>query len=123
VRRLAAAADLYEIQAGIARALGHPTRLRILDLIGRGEVAFAELARRAAVSKTGLSQHLQVLRGAHVVAVRRDGRAAFVRLCYPEIEVLCSAMRDALARHIETEGWRTEALRRAERRRRDGGRP
>jgi ArsR family transcriptional regulator len=117
-----AAADLYEVQAGIARALGHATRLRILDLIGGGEVAFADLARRAAVSKTGLSQHLQVLRAAHVVTVRREGRAAFVALRYPEIEVLCSAMRDALARHIESEGRRTEALRRAARRR-DGGRP
>lgn len=119
----AAAADLYEVQAGIARALGHPTRLRILDLIGGGEVAFADLARRAEVSKTSLSQHLLVLRAAHVVAVRREGRAAFVRLRYPEIEVLCSAMRDALGKHIEAEGRRTEALRRAAKQRRNGGRP
>jgi len=118
-----AVADLYEIQAGIARALGHATRLRILDLIGSGEVAFADVARRARLSKTSLSQHLLVLRASHVVSVRRDGRAAFVRLRYPEIESLCSAMRDALAKHLETEGRHAEALRRAANRRRNGRRP
>jgi ArsR family transcriptional regulator len=123
--RLAAArtTDLYELQAGIARALGHPTRLRILDLVGHDEVPFADLARRAGVSKTGLSQHLQVLRTAHVVTVRRQGRAAFVRLRYPEIEVLCNAMRDALARHLTSEGRRAEVLRRAVAQRRNGRRP
>jgi ArsR family transcriptional regulator len=112
--------ELYALQAGVARALGHPTRLRILDLIGGGEVAFADLARRAGVSKTALSQHLLVLRGGHVVSVRREGRAAFVRLRYPEIEVLCSAMRAALAKHLQTEQRRTERLTRAARQRRDG---
>jgi DNA-binding transcriptional ArsR family regulator len=115
--------DLYELQAGIARALGHPTRLRILDLIGGEEVGFGELARRAGVSKTNLSQHLQVLRAASVVSIRREGRAAFVRLRYPEIEALCGAMRDALARHLQTQGQRAGQLRRQAARRRAGGRP
>jgi ArsR family transcriptional regulator len=115
--------ELYVLQAGVAKALGHPTRLRILDLIGGGEVGFADLARRAGVSKTTLSQHLHVLRGGHVVSVRREGRAAFVRLRYPEIEVLCGAMRAALARHLQTEKRRTDLLTRAARRRRDGDRP
>jgi ArsR family transcriptional regulator len=116
-------ADLYELQAGIAKALGHPTRLRILDLIGGKEVAFGDLARRAGVSKTNLSQHLLVLRAASVVGVRRQGRAAFVRLRYPEIEILCGAMRAALARHLRAQGERAGALRRQAAPRRDGGRP
>lgn len=117
------AADLYELQAGIAKALGHPARLRILDVVGGDEVAFAELARRAGLSKTNLSQHLLVLRTSNVVSVRREGRAAFVRLRYPEIEVLCGAMRDALARHLRTQGKRAGELERQAARRRNGGRP
>jgi ArsR family transcriptional regulator len=119
----AAEPELYVIQAGIAKAMGHPTRLRILDLIGGEEVAFADLAVRAGVSKTNLSQHLLVLRAAHVVSVRRDGRAAFVRLRYPEIKRACAAMRAALARHLAAEGERTRSLRDAARRARNGMRP
>jgi ArsR family transcriptional regulator len=112
--------ELYVIQAGIAKAMGHPTRLRILDLLGGDEVPFADLAVRAGISKTNLSQHLLVLRAAHVVTVRREGRAAFVRLRYPEIKRACAAMRDALARHLATEGRRTKSLRDAARRARNG---
>jgi ArsR family transcriptional regulator len=115
-----APAELYEIQAGIAKAMGHPERLRLLDLIGDGEVAFADLTRRAGITKTRLSQHLRVLRAGHVVAVRREGRAAFVRLRYPEIKVACAAMRDALARHLKAEEGRTRSLRHAARRARNG---
>ena len=113
-------ADLYELQAGIAKAMGHPTRLYILDLIGNGEVAFADLARQARVSKVNLSQHLHVLRVSHVISVRREGRSAFVRLRYPEIKALCGAMRDALARHLKTEGRQADVLRRTAAVRRNG---
>lgn len=102
--------QLYEVQACIAKAMGHPTRLRMLDLIGNDEVAFSDLAREAGVSKANLSQHLLVLRVNHVVTVRREGRAAYVRLRYPEIKVLCGAMRDMLARHLRSEGRRAQVL-------------
>jgi ArsR family transcriptional regulator len=115
--------ELYELQAAIAKAMGHPTRLRILDVVGQDEVAFSDLAREAGVSKANLSQHLLVLRLNHVVSVRREGRMAFIRLRYPEIKAVCGAMRDALARHLRAEGRRGEALRVGVRRSRNGGRP
>jgi ArsR family transcriptional regulator len=91
---------LYELQARIAKALGHPTRLLILDLVGGRELAFTRLQRGTGLAKANLSQHLAVLRASHVLTVRREGRATFFRLRYPEITFLCGAMRDVLARHL-----------------------
>lgn len=96
-----AAQELYRMQADIAKALAHPVRLRILDLIGDREVPYGVLLDDAGVSKANLSQHLAVLRRAGVVSVRRDGVYVHYRLRFPEIKGLCSAMRDILARHLD----------------------
>jgi ArsR family transcriptional regulator len=96
-------ADLFELQASIARALGHPTRLRILDLIGRREVSYAMLLRKLRIAKANLSQHLAVLRASAVLTVRREGRGVFYRLRYPEIKTVCETMRGVLATHLRAE--------------------
>jgi DNA-binding transcriptional ArsR family regulator len=95
---------LYQMQAEIAKVLGHPVRLRILDEIGEGEVAYAALLGRLGISKTNLSQHLAILRKGGILTVRREGVNAHYRLTYPEIKGLCSAMRGILARHLNESG-------------------
>jgi ArsR family transcriptional regulator len=89
------------MQAEIAKVLGNPLRLRILNRIGGREVAYGVLLDDLRVSKANLSQHLSILRKAGIVAVRRDGVHGFYRLTFPEIKDLCSAMRDILARHLD----------------------
>ena len=92
------------MQAEIAKVLGNPIRLRILNLIGGREVAYGALLDDLGISKANLSQHLSILRKAGIVAVRRDGVHGFYRLTFPEIKELCSAMRDILARHLDEAG-------------------
>jgi ArsR family transcriptional regulator len=103
-------ADVFELQASIARALGHPTRLRILDLVGHREVSYAILLRKLGITKANLSQHLAVLRGSAVLADRREGRGVFYRLRYPEIKTLCETMRVVLATHLRAERVQAGAL-------------
>lgn len=93
-------AELYRMQAEIAKVLAHPVRLRILNRIGAGEVANGALLDDLGVSKTNLSQHLAILRRAGIVSVRREGPHVHYRLTLPEIKELCSAMRDILAKHL-----------------------
>lgn len=55
-------------------ALGDPTRRRILELLReRGSMSAGELASGFSVSRPAVSQHLAVLRDAHLVRVRPDG--------------------------------------------------
>lgn len=72
---------LYEQFARTAKALAHPTRVELLELIAQGEVTVEVLAERASISVTKASAHLQVLRRAHLVETRREGTYVFYRRC------------------------------------------
>jgi DNA-binding transcriptional ArsR family regulator len=62
------------------RALADPTRRAILRLVRDGEVAAGEIATHfPQISRPAVSQHLQVLAGAGLVAVRRDGNRRMYR--------------------------------------------
>lgn len=60
--------------AEIARALGHPHRLKLLELIGQGERSVEDLAARARLNFANTSRHLQLLRRARLVEPRREGK-------------------------------------------------
>jgi DNA-binding transcriptional ArsR family regulator len=63
--------DTY-IENGLA-ALGDPTRLAIFEMLGAHPRAVHELAASLPVSRPAVSQHLRVLKKAHLVRDRRDG--------------------------------------------------
>ena len=64
----------------VARALGDPTRLRILRAIAsRPELTCQELVERCAVSQATVSHHLKVLVDAGLVAVRKGGAFHYYR--------------------------------------------
>ena len=72
--------SLYEQFARIGRALANPHRLELLDVLAQGERSVEDLAREASLSIANASQHLQTLRAARLVTVRRDGLYAYYRL-------------------------------------------
>src|SRR5215471_15240997 len=65
--------DLYEQFARIGKALSSGRRLELLELLAQRERTVEELAAETCMSVANCSQHLQVLRGAQIVDVRRDG--------------------------------------------------
>jgi ArsR family transcriptional regulator len=96
--------EIYRMQAEIAKVLGHPVRLRILNLIGDREVTHGALLDELHVSKPNLSQHLGILRKAGIVTVGRRGPYLHYRLTFPEIKDLCAAMREVLVRRLDRSG-------------------
>ena len=60
------------VQTGLT-ALGDPTRLAIFEMLGAHPRAVNELAAGLPVSRPAVSQHLRVLKQAHLVRDRRDG--------------------------------------------------
>jgi ArsR family transcriptional regulator len=95
---------LYRMQAEIAKVLANPIRLRILSLIGDGEVANATLLDELGISRANLSQHLMLLRRAGIVTERREAVRVYYRLAFPEIKDLCATMREILAKHLTERG-------------------
>ena len=61
------------------RALAGPRRREILELVRDRELAAGEIAAHFEVTRPAVSQHLSVLRGAGLVAERRDGTRRLYR--------------------------------------------
>ncbi len=71
---------LLEEYALIARALGAPHRLMLLEQLAQGERGVEALAVKVQATVANASQHLQLLRRAGLVTSRRQGKAVIYRL-------------------------------------------
>jgi ArsR family transcriptional regulator, arsenate/arsenite/antimonite-responsive transcriptional repressor len=65
---------------GIARALGDPTRVRLVAALRNGELCVCELVDALAISQSSLSSHLQICRQTGVVTTRKEGRWIYYSL-------------------------------------------
>jgi DNA-binding transcriptional ArsR family regulator len=83
VRRLRAAlvdGATVTALADTFRALGDPTRVRILDALSHGELCVCDLAAVLSLSQSAVSHQLRLLRGLRLVRARRSGRMVFYAL-------------------------------------------
>ncbi|MFQ5523452.1 MAG: ArsR/SmtB family transcription factor [Acidimicrobiia bacterium] len=71
---------LYTQFARIGKAVAHPKRIELLDLLCQGERSVEVLAEAAAMSVTNTSAHLRVLRESRLVITRKEGTRVFYRL-------------------------------------------
>jgi rhodanese-related sulfurtransferase len=85
---------LYEQFARIGKAVAHPKRIELLDLLCQGERSVEVLADAAAVSVTNASAHLRVLREARLVATRKEGTRVFYRLAEDAVCEFFVSLRD-----------------------------
>lgn len=69
--------DHVQSVADTFRVLGDPTRIRILDALGSGELCVHDLAGRIRISESAVSHQLRLLRNMRLVRVRRTGRLAY----------------------------------------------
>ncbi len=89
------------------RALGDPTRVRILDALSHGELCVCDLAALVAMSQSAVSHQLRLLRNLRLVRPRRDGRMVFYALDDRHIITL---FRQGL-RHVQEDSLRASARR------------
>jgi DNA-binding transcriptional ArsR family regulator len=87
---------LYQLKAEFFKTLGHPARIRILELLVGGERSVGELAPEVGLESSHLSQQLGVLRRAGVVTSRKQGNAAIYSLASPDVAELLAVARAVL---------------------------
>jgi len=88
---------LYERRARICQVLADPKRLRLIDALrDDAQKTVGELAEVLGASYPNVSQHLNLMRDAGIVATRRDGTSVYYRLAYPRILRACDIVRDVL---------------------------
>jgi rhodanese-related sulfurtransferase len=95
---------LYNQFSRIGKAVAHPKRIELLDLLCQGERSVEVLAQAAALSVTNASAHLKVLRQARLVETRREGTRVYYRLGSESVCDLFFSLRDLAAeRYAEVE--------------------
>jgi DNA-binding transcriptional ArsR family regulator len=73
----------YESRAQVMKALAHPTRLFIVDELGKGERCVCELTEMIGADVSTVSKHLTVLRHAGIVEDEKRGTQVFYSLRVP----------------------------------------
>ena len=73
----------YGIKAKIVKALAHPTRLFIVDVLSKGERCVCELTKMVGDDVSTISKHLSVLKNAGIVTDEKCGTQVFYSLRVP----------------------------------------
>lgn len=99
---------LYESKAEFFRTLGHPVRIRVLELLGDGPLPVRELLDAVGIEASSLSHQLAVLRRAAIIVKLPDGR---YRLAGPDVADLMLAARSFLTHLLAGQRGLLDALR------------
>ena len=90
-------APLYKLKGEFFKTLGHPARIRVLELLVDGERSVSQLMPDVGLEASHLSQQLGVLRRAGVVRARKQGNEVIYSLTSPAIAELMRVARTVLA--------------------------
>jgi DNA-binding transcriptional ArsR family regulator len=92
---------LYETKADLFKTLGHPVRIRILELLSERDRAVSEMLSEISVEAANLSQHLAVLRRSGLVIARKDASAVIYALTSPRVAELLRVARGILTEVLD----------------------
>ncbi|WP_327582885.1 metalloregulator ArsR/SmtB family transcription factor [Nonomuraea sp. NBC_00507] len=105
---------LYQAKAELFRLLGHPVRIRVLELLQDGPRPVRDLLAAIDVEPTGLSQHLAVLRRSGMVTAQRDGSTVVYALAGGDVAELLRAARQLLTQMLAGQSELLSELRKAQ---------
>ena len=87
---------VYVVKAQLFRTLGHPVRIRIIELLLEGERTVGDVQAALRLDSSGTSQHLGALRQQGVLESRRAGTSVYYRIRDPRISQLMAVAKQIL---------------------------
>jgi len=102
---------LYQLKAEFFKTLGHPARIRILELLSEREYAVAEMLPEVGIEPAHLSQQLAVLRRANLVTFRKEGSSVRYSLTSPHVAELLAVARLILTGQAQSQGFQQSDFR------------
>jgi ArsR family transcriptional regulator, arsenate/arsenite/antimonite-responsive transcriptional repressor len=105
---------LYQAKAEFFRMLGHPVRIRVLELLQNGPMPVRDLLAAIEIEPSSLSQQLAVLRRSGIVTSSRDGATVVYQLAGGDVADLMRAARRILTEMLAGQHELLEELREAE---------
>jgi ArsR family transcriptional regulator len=91
---------LRRFKAQLFQALGHPTRIAIVEALRDGELTAGRLAQLLKVEQSNLSQHLAVLRAKQVLVNRKAGNQVFYAVRDPVLIDVLDLLRTYFYAHL-----------------------
>ncbi|WP_283136587.1 ArsR/SmtB family transcription factor [Rhizohabitans arisaemae] len=95
---------LYHAKAEFFRTLGHPVRIRVLELLQDGPRPVRDLLGEIEIEASSLSQQLAVLRRAQIVTAVREGGTVVYTLSTPDVADLLATARRILTQLLAGQG-------------------
>ncbi|MGW7005582.1 ArsR/SmtB family transcription factor [Streptomyces sp. NPDC054933] len=97
---IGAQVPLYQAKAEFFRMLGHPVRIRVLELLQDGPTPVRDLLAAIEVEPSNLSQQLAVLRRSGIVTATRTGSTVVYELAGGDVAELMRAARRILTQML-----------------------
>lgn len=97
------AQPIYEVKANLFRVLGHPARVRILELLRDGERSVGALQAELGLDSGGTSQHLAALRRIGLVVSRKEGTSVYYRAADRRVFNLLAAAKSLIVKRLSDE--------------------
>lgn len=94
---------IYESHAEVCKALGHPLRIQIIDLLQEDELCFSEILEITGGLKSNLSQHLSVMVRKGILKQRKEGQNVYFKLSSPKVAKACGLMREVLVDYLKSQ--------------------
>ena len=92
---------LRQFKTEFFKALAHPLRIRLLELLRPGPMSVGQLQQAIGVPASSISQQLAVLRGRNIVVTERRGTTVIYRVRDPELFELLDVARRLFNAHLE----------------------
>lgn len=91
---------IFELHADTCKALGHPLRIEVIDLLQGKELCFSDILEVTGGLKSNLSQHLTVMAKKGILKARRGGQCTYFSLSSKKVAEACRLMREVLIEQI-----------------------
>ena len=92
---------IFELHADVCKALGHPLRIEVIDLLQNKELSFTDILQVTGGLKSNLSQHLSVMTQKGILKSRRDGQCTYFSLSSKKVAQACRLMREVLIDNLK----------------------
>ncbi len=83
--RSTVAVPIHQLKAEFFKTLGHPARIRVLEVLREGERSVGQLVPEVGIEASHLSQQLATLRRANLVQTRKEGPSVIYSVENPDI--------------------------------------
>ncbi len=91
-------------KASIFKAMAHPLRVAAVEALSEGELTVQQIAKLLGSKESNTSRHLGVLRGAGIVATRKEGLNVFYSMAMPCLVSMLGCVNEAICTQARISG-------------------